>query len=399
MYTIAVVENHLTGMGHGSTLNKIQNKYFLYERAANTMRSKIDVITLMRTAPLTNAVHSDVYNYALPSDFSKLIDIYPQANRQSYDIAFRKDATDFDLLKEINQKKISIESENGTRYLRIDWDISGSKTVSGVNSSTNWSAVGSAANITEDSLFKISGSKSLRFDVVATGDGLKNTALDALDLSDWDEQATFFAWLYIPDTSNITSVAARWGNDVSTAYWESTAVTTQADGTAFKVGWNLLKFDWDSATETGTVDPETIDSFQIAITGSAQANYRLDNIIVSLGSIFEMKYLSQYAFQDSSGTWIQRPTSDTDVIVVDDLAFNIFLHECLIAMAQQQEGEDSGFDVQFAQVELNGNPRSPDPTQRMGAYRRYKREYPSQTKKQTQTWFSSRRATGKHWIW
>lgn len=395
-YTINIVENNLIGMGHGGSLAKVQNKYYMYERAANNMRAKLDLITALRTQPLTNAIHSDIYNYALPSDYGKLVDIYPQQNRQSGDFAFRKGAVNFDLHRLFKNKQLSIESENGTRYLRLNWDINTTKTLSAVNSSTGWAAVGTAANIAEDTLYKISGSKSLAFDVVATGDGVQNTSLDVLDLSSWDEQATFFLWLYIPDTDNIASLTARWGNDVSANYWEATA-STQADGTAFKTGWNLVKFLWSAATETGTVDPSAIDSFYLSVTGSAQTKYRLDNVIVSLGEIFELKYYSNYLFQTTAGVYIQRPTTDSDVLLVEDIGFNIFLYECLIAMAQQQEGEDSNFDLQFAYVQLNGNPGSPDPSQRLGLYRQYKKEYPSQAKKQVGNWFGGNMA--RHWRW
>lgn len=398
MYTIAQIENHLAGMGHGRTLSKVVNKFHVYERAANNMMSKVDVITLMRTAPLTNAVHSQVYNYPLPSDFGKLIDLYPQANRQSRDFGFQVSADTFDALKLINNKRISLESENGTRFLRIDWDVNTNRTLDAVNSANNWSAVGSAANIVADNLFYISGTASLRFDVVASGDGVKNESLDALDLTEWDEQATLFVWVYIPSPSDVTSITARWGNDVSANYWESVAQTAQADGTAFKTGWNLIRLPWDTATETGTVDPSAIDSFQLTIAGNAQTDVRIDNIIVSLGELFEAKYYSAYMFQTNSGTWIQRPTTDTDLVIVDEAGLNIYLYEVLMAAAQQMEGTDSAFDINFARTMLHGDPGSSDPNMRRGLYSKYKALYPSQTKKQTSSWMTGRDVFGRHWL-
>lgn len=397
MYTIAQIEDHLEGMGHGNTLNKIRNKYAAYERAANNLMSKCDVLTTMRTATLPQAVHGAVYNYTLPGDFGKLIDIYPQTNRQISDFAFRVPADTFDLQRLVRNKRISLESENGTKYLRIDWDVRGSKTVDTVNATTNWSAINTTANIVTDSLYKISGSNSVRFDVVATGDGLQNTSITSLNLTKEDELASFFMWLYIPNTSNITSVTANWGNDLTTNYWTSTAVTTQHDGQAFKQGWNLLRFDWSTATETGTVDPSAIDSFSFTIAGSAQADYRFDSITVSLGNLFEAKYYSAYLFQNASGTYIQRPTIDTDVVTLDEYGLNLYLYECLIAMAQQMEGEDSAFDIQFAYSMLNGNASSADPFERKGLYRKYKTDFPSQVKKEIKSYMTSRGSLTQRW--
>jgi hypothetical protein len=223
---------------------------------------------------------------------------------------------------------------------------------------------------------------------VASGDGLQNTSLTALDLSDWENEAEFFMWVYLPSVSTLTSITARWGNDVSANYFQSTAQTTQADGTAFKVGWNLIKFSWSSATETGSVNSASIDSFRaILTTTGAIANVRFDNVMVSLGSIFDIKYYSAFLFKTSAGTWLRRPTVDSDIVLVDELGLNIFLYECLIAMAQQMEGEDASFDIGFAQNELNGNASSPDPMRRMGLYAQYRNEYPSQTKKMSMSYF------------
>ena len=71
--------------------------------------------------------------------------------------------------------------------------------------------------------------------------------MDAVDLTDYDEVSDFFTWIYFGTVP--TSVSAVWGNDLTANYWTSTAQTTQADGTAFKVGWNLLKFSWATADQ------------------------------------------------------------------------------------------------------------------------------------------------------
>lgn len=392
MYTINQLEDHLVGMGHGSSLAKVRNKFALYERAANNMRSKVDIVTTIRTAPLTQAVHDDQFIYAVPSDYGKIIDLYPSGNRNSTDFARRTSGVTASLLRKIKDKQIAVEARDGARVLLIDWAGKTPKTLANMNSLTGWSVVAGASGLELDTQYAISGSKSLKFNLDTTGGGLQNTSLTAQDLSDWENEADFFIWMYFGDVSALTSVRARWGNDLTTNYFESTTQTTQADGTAFQLGWNLIKFSWSAATETGSVNSAAIDSFRVILnTTGAIANVRVDNVVVSLGSIFEMKYYSAFLFKNTAGTWIRRPTVDTDNICLDELGFNIFAYECLLAMSQQTEGEDSGFDISFAVTALNGNPSSADPALRYGLYARYRTEYPSQGKRTIQTYYNTRR--------
>ena len=378
--TIATVKEHLAAQLHGSTLNKVRNFEALCERVANNVISRLDPIDTQRTQALVNPIHSRVYDYALPSDFKKPIDLMPQDNRASSDNASYESARSFDLRKLIEDKKISIESREGTRFLRVNWPVSPSPlTLHDMNSLTaegTWSVVGSAANLRINEQYKISGNASIEFDLVVSGDGIQNTGMDALDLTDLDEMADAFVWGYFGSVANLTSVTGIWGNDLTTNYWTPTAQTAQADGTAFKTGWNLLKFPWSTATETGTVAPATIDSFKLTVAATgAIANIRFDNIIFSLGRIFDMKYYSKYLFRNSSGTWLSRPTSDDDTVVLDSDAINIFLLEMLIGAAQQMEAEESGFDINFAQDQLH-NPK-------YGLYARHRAAYPTEAKKKT----------------
>lgn len=372
-FTISAIKEHLTGMGHGGTLNKVRNIEAMFERTAGRFLLKMKPLEVMRNAALTNTIHDDVYNYSTPSDFGWLIDLSPQDNRDTWDRAFRTNAGVFDAEKAIREKTLSIEGSEGSKIFRINWRTRQGKVLHNMNSVTangTWSAVASATGIEADTITKISGNASIRFDLVATGDGIQNTSMDAVDLTDEDEVADVFVWVYLPSTSGVTSLSARWGNDLTTNYWSSTAQTTQADGSAFKTGWNLLKFPWSTATETGTVAPATIDSFRITLAATAQNNIRVDNIVFSIGRNFDVKYYSKFLFKSaSSGTWLTRPSSDDDSVMLDNDSLPHFLLECLVDMAQQMEGSDSAFDIGFAEKQL------------AVLYPAYKGSYPSQVKK------------------
>lgn len=374
MFTVSQVKEHLTGLGHGGTLNKVRNIEAMFERTASAFLLKVHPLESMRIAALSNTVHDDIFNYSLPSDFGILIDLIPQDNRQSWDSAFRNLAGQFDLEKAIKNRTVSIEGSEGTKIIRINWKSRRGKVLHSMDSLTSngtWGAVGSAAQLSATTIFKVSGGASIEFNVVASGDGIENTTMTALDLTDEDEVGDVFVPVYLPSAP--TSISARWGNDLTANYWSSVAQTTQADGTAFKVGWNLLRFPWSTATETGTVNPATIDSFRITIASTTVPlnNVRVDNIIFSIGRNFDIKYYSKFLFRNSAGTWISKTTTDDDFVVIDNDTLPIFLMECLIDMAQQMEGTDSAFDITFAEKKLKD------------LYPAYKGIYSSQVKKST----------------
>lgn len=362
-------------MIHGGTLNRVRNFEQALERAANTMLLKCKPLETMRTAGLSQTVHDILNNYSLPSDFNTPIELYPQANRTHLDQAKRVMAEPFNLRKAFDRKTVSIESNEGTKMIRINWDVPRSAktlhTMDDHDSNGTWSAVTGASGVATDTIYKYSGGGSVRFDLTATGGGIENDDMSAVDLTDEDELADAITPIYLPSVP--TSLTAIWGNDLTTKYWTAVAQTAQADGTSLRAGWNILKFPWSTATETGTVDPAAIDAFKLTVEhDSAISDIRVDNIQFAIGYPFDLKYYSKFLFKNTSGVWLSRPTSDDDVVVLDNDGFQIFLLEVLIAIAHQLEGTDSAFDITFARDELSV------------LYPAYKGEYPDQTKKATQ---------------
>lgn len=386
--TITQVKESLIGMSHSGTLNKVRNLEALLQRAGNTMLAKLDPLETERTIPLAQVIHDDLNNYPLPSDFKKPIALTPQANASNLDSARRLTAEPFDLTRALANRTISIEASEGQKFMRVNWKAKGGIVLNRMETLTDngtWSAVGAATGLKANNIYYLSGNGSIEFDVVASGDGIKNTTQEAIDLSDWDELADIIFPVFIGDVTNLTSLQPVFGNDLTTKYWTCVAQTTQADGTAFRNGWNWIKASWATATETGTVDPATIDSFKLVVNSvGAISNIRVDNIIFSLGRAFDFKYYSKYFIKNTAGVWLDRTTSDDDIVVFGDDCINIYLFECLDAIAQQAEGEDSAFDIEYAGRKLNGDPSSVDQRERAGLYAIYRAEYPSMSKKAVQ---------------
>jgi len=356
-FTVTQIKTHMTSLGHSGTLNKVRNIYAMFERSASAFLLKCHPLESMRSAPLAAYIHDDLNNYALASDFGGLIDLIPEGDRGLWDRAFRDGAGRFDREKAMRNRTLSIEGSEGVKIARINWKSNAAKVLNAMNSLTangTWAVVAGATNLALDTITKFSGSGSIRFDVAATGDGIQNTGMTAVDMTNESTRGDVIFPIFLPVATALTSVTAIWGNDLTTNYWTGVAQTAQADGTAFKAGWNLIKVPWSTATQTGTVDPATIDSFKLTLTVTAAiANVRVDNLLFSVGRAFDMKYYSKYLYKSAtSGSWISQPVTDDDYVMIDNDTLPLFLMECLKDMAHQMEGSDSAFDITFAEAKL-----------------------------------------------
>lgn len=359
-FTVGQIKTHLTGMGHSGTLNKVRNQAELFERSISRFLLKCHPLETIRVRALTDTIHDDLNDYTLPVDFLALIDLIPQANRSSWDRAVRDNAGMFDLQKAIRNRVVSIEGSEGSKIIRINWQSRSPKVLHSMESLTDngtWAAVAGASGLVRDTIIYRKGGASIRFDVASTGDGISNSGMSAIDLTDEDEVADVLFDLYIKndtDRGNLTSIQTRWGNDLTTNYWTGVSQTLQADASALQVGWNEIRIPWSTATETGTVAPATVDSFRATFTLAAAINdLRVDNIRFSIGRNFDLKYYSKFLIRNVASTLVSLTTSDSDTVLVDNDTLPLFLMELLIDMAHQMEGSDSTFDISFAEKQLS----------------------------------------------
>lgn len=373
----------------GTSLNKVSGVYSLIAEAGRSVLTQIDPEETIRITQITNAVHDEVYDYAIPSDFKDVIDLRPQADRKVGDNFSKGFSEAFDLRKYLVKERLAIRNNSGTKSIRIAASLSSPTTLHQMNSITEngtWAVGDNATNLTVDTVDYISGSGSLNFDLTAGGATgyIENSAMTAVDLTDHDEKSSLFLWVYIPDTSIITNFILRWGSS-SANYWLRT-VTQAHDATAFRTGWNLLRFDWNGATETGTVNPASIGYLRLTTTynGTAETDLRVDNIVSSLGKIYEIEYYSKYIFRNSSGTWLETPTADSDTINLDVEGYNCLLYECVRLLAPEIMEEDAGFDSNFYERELHGSGT------KKGLYQKYREHYPSQRMRPQDTYYTIR---------
>lgn len=170
------------------------------------------------------------------------------------------------------------------RFLKISrvW-----QTVFELGDATNWTASDDATNITEDSNEYQKSGSAISFDADVSLSGnhkvvISNTSLTPCDLSEHDETGNFEMWVYLPDPYLVNGVLFKVGND-SSNYWETPYLTAQYDGRQLEYGWNYVTCPWSDMTETGTVDPSTLDYMLIDISyESSQADitgFKVDDLI------------------------------------------------------------------------------------------------------------------------
>lgn len=294
-----------------------------------------DLRSAKRKASLSPKLFSDIYDYAQPSDLKALsiIDVPPQVKRAGewYLVPFEE----FDRLKRTNM--IALHEYDGTKVLKIAADIDDDQVIVAELDSLSsgggtWEAVGDAENLTVDSDNYVKGGGSINWDIGSGGGttaGIKNTSLNSFDLDDdyLGGNGALFVWVYLNSATDVTNFILRIGSGES-AYHQKT-ITTRHDGTAFVAGWNLLRFDLTSLSDTGSPDDDAITFISIYMTKDAgkvsETDYRFDWIVLKKGEIHEVLYYSKYGWQSSAGAYKENSTDDSDLLVADTDEFNLFV--------------------------------------------------------------------------
>ena len=317
------------GMVHGKSSQVSQSRQRLVNRAVRYVLADMDLRSAKRSAALSPNIFENQFDYGAPADLKarKIIDFRRQVLRPSSETWMLVDDADFDRLKNVSNRRVAVRDENFSQLLRIDGLPSSTKaTIHSCDSLTangTWAVVAGtdSTNLTRDTLNYITGGASLNFDTNsgATTAAIENSTMTQVDLDDYDEIGSIFCWVYVPATSGLTNFILRWGND-SSNYWSRT-VTTNNEALAFYVGWNLLRFDWDGATETGTVAPATVDYLRLTVTKTAgmaaDTDWRLDDVTVQTGKIYNVVYYSKYGWQTSAAAYIEESTTTTDLLIAD----------------------------------------------------------------------------------
>jgi len=377
MLTITQVKDKIGAKLHGTTLSKLSGSFYdKCSEAANNVITRTDPYTTIRRARLENAIYDKVYNYTAPSDLkgiSKIVDIRPIALRDNTDDIRGTYSRNFDIRKE--KDTMAIEVINGTKTIKLSKELDSRTVLHELSSLTlNGTVAGSndVENLTTNTLEYVSGTGSIQFGLSgSTGTGtITITLSNNIDLSDMEDVGALFTWLRFPDASDLTSLEMIWGDDLTTNYW-SKSVTAAHDRAWEDNAWQLNRFDWVDATQTGSPDSENVAVIQFNFTYSnAQTNIFMDCISASKGEAWEMLYYSNALFRDTTGaTYKTLPTADSDVLLLDNDGENMFIYEMMKIINQEVRGKSAERDYKYYDTELN---------KQEGLYDMFNLNYPSQ---------------------
>ncbi len=327
-YLYTDVKANVDGMVH-KKVDDLKDARVVINRAARTVIGDVDLRSTKKKSAAVPNLFSDVYQYAWPTDgkAKAIIDVSPQVNRGSDSELTLKSQEEFDRLKSGESNIVAFQDDAMVKKILINMIVDDDETViSELDSLTSgggtWALFGDGTNLTADADNFVNGNGSINWDISAAGGttaGIQNDGLDSFDLTDYLPQGAIFVWVYITSTTNLTNFILRVGSGSSAYYYKT--ITTTHEGTAFVNGWNLLRFDLQSLSSSGS--PDITDCTYVAIymtkAGAkiSETDYRFDWIVSKRGVIHNLWYYSKYPWQTTAAVWIENSVADTDYINAD----------------------------------------------------------------------------------
>lgn len=338
-YTYTNVIDSAQGLAHGGTSN-VKKLRELVNRAVREVFSSVDLRSAKRRAQMSPFIAQEQYRYTKPSDMKGLgvVDIAPQIGRTE---GFRGEffltsPENFDRYKRSYRNVIAIDNHDNVGSLMVSAVLDSKvQTVHEFDSLTSNGVVSGALaanNLTIDNNLYFHGNGSVNFDVDTSGATAEIviTGMTALDLTKYESQSQFlYLWIPSGSQSSVSSITLHWGDDSDNHYIRT--VTATNEGLAFQAGLNLLRFDWDSSITTdGAPTITSVDFAKVTVTlsaalGSQATDWRIDYLVARRGVPHDVVYYTKFGWTNSSGTYIENSTADTDLIVADTDELDLIL--------------------------------------------------------------------------
>lgn len=400
LWNISDVENELQGMLHGTTLNQITDLYGVFNRAARRVIEDVDPQETKIVSQF-GKIYDGVWDYPLAVDVkgNKIVDLFPQSNRNLRDNFSQVYNKNFDLWKNFTLVPDFTPRYSGAvRTVRINavelqTGISLNQ-ANAYNGNGTFVAGSNVSNVTTNNqLTTDGGSGSVQFDITQTGVPsiaiITNSTGTAVDLTNHYNNADLFFAIYIPTASGVTSITYRFGT-TSANYYDSGAITTDMMGNSFVNGWNFIKVPWTSFTTVGTPTNSSLGSYlyiALAYNGTLQTQVLLNQFWSRLGVIFNQEYYSKYLFRDSSNVFKERVTAESDYVNLDTDGIDMFIWSTVKEAVDQQQGLDALF---------SDGPNAENRYQ--DAVTKYKAKYRSEVQKPGSFYYQTPSASYRQWI-
>lgn len=381
-YSYADLLNQISDSNRRQNITNVITARNYINRAARLVIGELDLRSTKRNSALAVGLFDDIYSYASPTDLKSdaVIDFIPQVNRST---DFRLELVseqEFDMKKTVKSNLIAVATDELVKRIMFSGDVDDTViTPATLDSLTadggTWILFGDATNVVADTNNFVKGGGSVKFDLVGSGTtaGISNIGLNSFDITDYVNNGSVFVWVYINSTTNLTNFIIRVGNDITANYYTQT-VTTTNESTAFVSGWNLLRFDFASMTQTGTVAPTTCNSIAIYMTkssGKSDDGYRIDDISFHTGQLHNVSYYSRYPWQTSAGAFLENSTADTDLINAETEEFEGFVFRAKVELYRELRRFDLVKDAMGEYLNWKVEYKMRNPTERATRNRYY----------------------------
>lgn len=330
MIRVADIENDLTGILHGTNLDKINNPYGIIERAARVMLSDVDLDETRRKTELP-FVYTNDNQFVVPPDLkgNRIINL----NTGDNDIFVQQKTH----ARNFERDTFSVQHVNGVKTLIVqDFETPEGLVLIAFDSETNKSGV-NIENIANDSLDYIQGNSSLRFDQTEQGVFTLTVSNLDVDLMGHVGESNFYCFVKVPPGASLQNITLKAYSSDDDYYTIST--NTTAFETSFEEGWNLVKFDWKIAAETGTPNPSAINKVDFGFgetSGIALKNWKVDAIVSNPERNSFVEYYSKYLFINRDGNLSSRISSNSDLVTIDSDSYPMFIAKVAQFAFQQQ---------------------------------------------------------------
>lgn len=397
LQTVSAYKDSISGILSGLNLNSVSDLNGTIERAAKVLVQRADI---PEASGIQNIVlYSGVFDYACDTTIygTAINDIRPQGiSRPSWDTTTKTTGQQFDRLKNYgtNNTVATFQYLLGVPTIRIKAPFPNqNNTIDPMTSVGNWVASGTASGLTQDTAVYYQSPASLRY-TVTTGAGiLTETLSSAIDLSSYEDVGVAFIANYIPsNASAYTSMTLKIGSD--SGNYNYVTVTTPFIGTFTNNLWQLVAFDFSTASQVGTPDWSAIDYIQITdnVTGTI-TNIRKGDLFISQPTPSQILFQSAAIFLPTGTTTaLTTITANTDTIILNDPAYNLFLYEGALAILENTSGGMG--DAMYARLQSKLGIDSQGKIVG-GLYADYLGDNPSQELRTTSTYYDTGNGAGQ----
>jgi len=248
-----------------------------------------------------------------------------------------------------NRNQMAEIWDAGTKYLGVRYKdiVRGTKLLNEAETVDDWSVSGDATAVVLDNVVFKKGNGSMKVSITNSTNTatIKNT-FTAFSDSNY-KRKYHFKWIKFADTVP-TSLVMRLQTDDSN-YLQSGTITTQFSGQAFKANaWNLIGYDLNTATETGTFDSASIASEVVVLTGASTGTYYFDESNLKEWEEMDYWYYSQYNIKTNSASvgdqkfFFESEAYSTDsALIGDDEWADVVMFDALLTSAQDKENKQA----------------------------------------------------------